>query len=136
MSAISETIFDTLTHPDGSTSEIRTGEKFKGDGFYNRADGFHTVQYVYTEFVGSIKIQATLAVDPQEYDWFTVRLGGSSEFTVDTTGKISTILLNALAYTTPTSGAFSYNFTGNYVWVRVRINDWTAGAVNSVIMSH
>lgn len=136
MSAISETIFDTLTHPDVSVVETRRGEKFRGDGFYNRADGFHTVQWSLSNFIGNIGIQGSLAVDPQETDWFTVRLGGSSEFTVDTTGKISTILLNALAYTTPTSGAFSYNFTGNYVWVRVRINDWTAGAVNSVIMSH
>lgn len=136
MAARSEIILSNRTHPGSNTTESLFGEKFKGDGYYGRSDGIHTVQWALSNFIGNIGIQGSLAVDPQETDWFTVGLGGSSEFTVDTTGKISTILLNALAYTTPTSGAFSYNFTGNYVWVRVRINDWTAGAVNSVIMSH
>ena len=136
MSAISETIFETETHPDGSTLETRAGEKFPGDGFYNRADGFHTVQWTITNFVGTISIQGSLAVDPQEDDWFKIRLGNNNDFTIDTTGKVSTLILNSIEYTDSTTGSFSYNFVGNYVWVRARIEDWSAGTVNSIILSH
>lgn len=121
MSAISETIFNTLTHPDDYTSEIRTGEKFKGDGFYNRADGFHTVQYVYTEFVGSIKIQATLAVDPQEGDWFSLS---------------ETELTTVAGFGNTEPASVSKNFIGNYIWVRAVIDNWTQGSINKILLSH
>ena len=35
-----------------------------GDGYYGRADGVHTVQATYTDFVGTITIQGTLATTP------------------------------------------------------------------------
>ena len=136
MSAISEIIYNTETHPDGSTVETRSGEKFKGDGFYNRADGFHTVQWTLTNFIGKITIQGSLSVDPQESDWFKIDLGNNTGFTIDTTGKVSSVLLNSIEYIDSTTGSFSYNFVGNYVWVRARIEDWTAGTVNSIILSH
>jgi len=135
MSAISETIYNTETHPDGSTVETRTGEKFKGDGFYNRADGFHTVQLVLTDFVGSISIQGSLSVDPQETDWFKVRLGNNN-FTIDTTGKVSPLLMSSVEFTDQTTDSFSYNFVGNYVWVRALVSNWTAGTINSIMLSH
>ena len=136
MSAISETIYNTETHPGDFSVESRTGEKFKGDGFYNRADGFHTVQWNLTNFIGSISIQGTLAVDPEESDWFQVRLGNNNEFVVDTTGKITKLVLSSIVYTESTTNSFSYNFIGNYVWIRAKIEDWTAGSINSVILSH
>ena len=43
--ANSETILSANTHPGDSTVTTVTGEKFKGDGYYGRSDGFHTVQY-------------------------------------------------------------------------------------------
>jgi hypothetical protein len=136
MSAISEIIYNTETHPDQLSVETRSGEKFKGDGFYNRADGFHTVQWTITNFKGSLSIQGSLAVDPLEADWFKARLGKDDEYTIDTTGKISKSVLTTINYTDSTTGSFSYNFTGNYVWVRARIEDWTTGSINSIILSH
>jgi hypothetical protein len=136
MAARSEIILSNQTHPDGSTAESLVGERFKGDGYYGRSDGIHTVQWSVANFVGTISIQGSLTVDPQESDWFTVRLGNNNEFTLDTTGKISVLSLNSLIYSEPTTGAFTYNFVGNYVWVRARIENWTAGTVNSITMSH
>jgi hypothetical protein len=136
MAARNEIILSNQTHPDGSTVESLFGDKFKGDGYYGRSDGIHTVQWSLSNFVGSVKIQGSLSVDPQEDDWFTVRLETSNEFVVDTTGKVSTLLLNSLNYVESTSNSFTYNFVGNYVWVRARIENWTAGTVNSIILSH
>lgn len=121
MSTISEIIYHTETHDEDSSVLFRVGDPFRGDGFYNRADGFHTVQYVYTNFVGKIKIQATLAIDPQEKDWFSLP---ETEFELaDTKEDLE-----------PKSVA--RNFTGNYVWVRAVIEDWTQGSVNKILLSH
>ena len=121
MTAISETIYQTESHPGDSVTITRVGDKYKGDGFYNRADGLHTVQYVYSNFVGLLKIQATLSIDPEEKDWFSLPETEVS-FTVDPDG------------TDPKSTAV--NFTGNYVWIRAVIDNWTQGSVNKILLSH
>ena len=117
--AQSETILSAQTHPGDSTTETVTGEKFKGDGYYGRSDGFHTVQYTLTGFVGTIDIQATLAVDPADADWFTIYTQAYP--VVNDEG---------------TTGSFMTNFTGNYVWVRAYVNNWTDGTVNSIQLNH
>ena len=72
MPSSSQIILSQNTHPGDSTSETVTGSNFKGDGYYGRADGVHTVQYDYTGFTGTITIQATLATTPTDADWFDV----------------------------------------------------------------
>jgi hypothetical protein len=136
MAAKSEIILSNRTHPAGSDAESVIGEKFKGDGYYGRSDGIHTVQWTLANFRGSISIQGSLAIDPIEADWFKARLGKEDEYTIDTTGRISKSVLTTINYTDSTTGSFSYNFTGNYVWVRARIEDWTTGSINSIILSH
>jgi len=114
----SEIILSSNTHPGDSTEVIITGEKYKGDGYYGRSDGFHTVQYTISGFVGTIDIQATLATIPETEDWFTILtntyplIGDESE----TTSEID-------------------NFTGNYVWVRAVVT-YTDGTVNSIVLNH
>lgn len=112
--ANSETILSAQTHPGDSTTETVVGEKYKGDGYYGRSDGFHTAQYTVTGFTGTVNIQATLAVNPTTDDWFTVY---------------------TQTYST-TSGSFLTNFTGNYVWIRAQISNWTDGTVTSIKLNH
>lgn len=121
MSAISQTLYETETHPGDSTLEKRVGDPFKGDGFYNRVDGFHTVQYVFTNFVGKIKIQATLAIDPQEKDWFSL-----PETELELEEDENNLEAKSVAR----------NFTGNYVWLRAVIENWSQGSVNKILLSH
>ena len=135
MPSNSETILTQQTHPGDSTTETVTGEKFKGDGYYGRSDGFHTVQINLTGFIGRIEIQGTLAVEPVDADWFTVELGTGTQ-TVDTTGLIVEQGIDAVEYDTVTTNSKSYNFTGNYVWVRAKVSNWSDGAVNSVQLNH
>jgi hypothetical protein len=116
--ANSEIILSSQTHPGDSTIETVTGEAFKGDGYYGRSDGFHTVQYTLTGFIGTIFIDATLAVNPTEDDWFTV-YDQDYPISVDTGTTTSVIT----------------NFTGNYVWIRAAIV-YTDGTVNSIILNH
>ena len=60
MPSSSETILSANTHPGDSTTVTVTGDKYKGDGYYGRADGVHTVQYNFTDLIGTITIQASL----------------------------------------------------------------------------
>ena len=131
----SETILSANTHPGGSTVETVTGEKFKGDGYYGRSDGLHTVQVDLVGFIGKVAMQGTLATNPVEADWFTLVLDSGKQ-SVDTTGLVTTQSITSVEYTSVTTNTKTYNFTGNYVWVRAYVSNWTAGTVNSIRLNH
>lgn len=122
MAARSETILSNQTHPDGIEQESLFGEKFKGDGYYGRSDGIHTVQYIHSGFTGIIAIQGTLAIHPQEEDWFTIK---------ETVSELE----NAEDSSTESKSSIK-NFVGNYVWIRVSVSNWTKGTINAVLLSH
>ncbi len=92
--------------------------KSKGDGYYSQPDGVHTVAYqVANDFNANatIKMQGTLATTPTEDDWFDIT---NTTFTADGSTITS-----------------SYNFTGNYVWVRSKTQLLTAGTTNSILLN-
>jgi len=140
MPSNSETILSNQNHPGDSSSQSVTGEKFRGDGYYGRSDGLHTVQFNLTNFTGTIKIEATLDTTPEDTDYFDVELSTNSTVsgTVDTTGAVSsgsTVTLSSVSFDSASEN-FNYNFTGNFVWVRAIVSDWTAGNVDSILLNH
>jgi len=118
MSANSQIILSQQTHSGGLSDETVVGDRFKGDGFYGRSDGIHTVQYSVTDFDGTVTIEATLATEPVEADWFVVY-----EQTYPTSGL------------PPVTTSNITNFTGNYVWIRAKIV-YAEGTVNSILLNH
>jgi len=115
MPANSTNILSQQVHDGDSGTQTVTGDKYKGDGYYGRSDGIHTIQYTLAGFIGTINIQATLAVDPADADWFTVY---TSTFTTnETSSNIE-------------------NITGNYVWIRATVADWTDGSIESIVLNH
>lgn len=135
MVANSETILTQQTHPNDSVIETVTGDKFKGDGYYGRSDGLHTIQVNLNEFVGRIEMQGTLAVNPSEEDWFAIELGTGTK-SVDTTGALREENISFIDYTQSATNSKTYNFVGNYVWVRAQISNWTTGTVLSIKLNH
>ena len=117
MPASSETILSATTHPGDSTSETVVGSKFKGDGYYGRSDGLHTVQINVSGVSGTIKLQGTLAVEPVEADYFDI---ANVEYNSGTDGS---------------TGSFMYNFTVNFVWIRAHVV-YTDGTINSIKLNH
>ena len=117
---IVEEIVTTETS-DGSTTTTldHTGfvsAKFKGDGYYSQVDGVHTIAYkVDATLTGAIKMQGTLAATPTEEDWFDI---SGTTFTADQSTLIG-----------------SYNFTGNYVYVRTKATSVTAGTITSILLN-
>lgn len=80
--------------------------KLPGAGYHRSINAIHTAMYVVDSFVGAIKLQATLAVDPAEVDWFDIdntEIGVGSDSSLWTDAK-------------------SVNFTGNFVWIRAAYN--------------
>ena len=120
LSLIVEEIVTTETS-DGSTTTTldHTGfvsAKFKGDGYYSQVDGVHTIAYkVDATLTGAIKMQGTLAATPTEEDWFDI---SGATFTADQSTLIG-----------------SYNFTGNYVYVRTKATSVTAGTITSILLN-
>jgi hypothetical protein len=121
MPSTSETILSNQTHPGDSTTETVTGDKFKGDGYYGRSDGLHSIQYNVSGFIGTVVMQATLATNPTSDDWFTI---SNTEHTSTNDSAANG------------DGSYIYNFTGNYVWVRSYVSNWTDGIVQSVVLNH
>lgn len=111
-----------VVYPNSATNTVVfVGNKVKGNGYFGSNSGLHTVMYVSTmDFVGTITMQATLATEPIANDWFNID---------NTNAQYS--LLN----TRSTSTVDSFNFEGNFVWVRgyVAIDQ---GAVQYIQYNH
>jgi len=130
MPALSETLNFTynstssvsVVYPNTATDMlVYLSDKVRGSGYYGTTDGFHTISYTATpEFIGTITTQASLATDPQSTDWFTV-----SDTTVNYTEFDSRT----------TSTVDYYNFSGNFVWVRGKI-EIAEGAVQVIHYNH
>ena len=103
--ATSVAIPSAVVAPNGSTLFNSIPEK--GDGYFGAADGLHTVTYTVTpNFAGTLTMQATLATNPVEADWFEV---------------VNTKVEYAQPIVPATTTTNYVNFTGNFVWVRARV---------------
>jgi len=109
-----------ITHPNDSSTESYYSQIENGDGYFGRSDGIHTVQFNLINFTGIIAVQATLATSPIESDWFTV-----SQSIHDTTSNSNL-----------KDGSFIYNFTGNFIHLRIKISEYTSGSITSVFLNH
>lgn len=93
-----------------------TSDKAKADGFFGQKDGLHSMSWVLEDFTGRVFIDATLALDPQEDDWFPIFLNGAKAFieypldTVNPTGPRGD------------KGVDAVTFQGNFLFVRFRID--------------
>lgn len=77
-----------------------------GEPFRVRGGFIHTVQIVLSNFVGKVSIEATLATNPTEEDWFPVMLGNERN----------------IEYKLNTTKTVGFTVRGNFVWVRARVD--------------
>ena len=81
----------TLSTTDNTVKEIAAG-------YHHLNNPVHTVAVTFSNWSGLLEIQATLALEPAESDWFTVLTFGNDSSDYDST--------------------VSENLTGNFVWFR------------------
>jgi len=102
----------------GSTASTMnlTTAKVEGDSFYGYSDGMHTIAIQYAAFKGRVTIQGTLSLTPGESDYFAIQVQGGVSVaagghkTFPTTG------------TTGFSGVEAYNISGNFTYLRVKMD--------------
>lgn len=121
------------------TDMNRYSEIAKGDSYYGYTDGLHTIQIVYNQFVGRVRIQCTLSLNPAENDWFDIVPGTTVGSFWNPAGYIQ---FNA---NNPADLSEAYTFQGNYTFIRVYMDrehvgdgithDPSYGQLNQVILS-
>lgn len=79
-----------------------TSDKEPAAGYYQLDNALHTIVATFVNWSGLLEIQATLALDPAETDWFTVITYGDDSSDYDS--------------------SVSQNITGNFVWFRAVTN--------------
>jgi hypothetical protein len=90
---------------ESATAGFSYGEKRKGAGYHKSNDGIHTAVFQFNNFVGSVKIQGTLELYPNETDWVDI------DGTTITIEDSSALTLNE-----------SRTFTGKFVYIRAAYN--------------
>lgn len=111
-----------IYYPNTATNMlVYNSDSHKGDGYYGASDGLHTVTYTLAPtFVGTVTMQASLASNPVESDWFNI------QDTTQTYTRFDSRDFTTVDY---------FNFTGNFVWVRGRVSI-VDGAVEAVSYNH
>ena len=93
------------TSTEATTAGFSYGEKRKGAGYNKNTNGVHTAVFQFDNFVGSVKIQGTLELYPNDTDWVDI------EDTTITVEDSSALTLNE-----------SRTFTGKFVYIRAAYN--------------
>mgnify|MGYP001576834590 CR=1 FL=1 len=95
------------------TEMSKFSTEVKGDSYYGYTDGLHTIQVTYSQFIGRLRLQCTLAVEPTENDWFDIQPDNTNGRRFNENGYVQ---FNA---DNPANGSEAYTFQGNFAWVRV-----------------
>ena len=121
MSLTNITLLDSIEYGtpsgnyDGSSQDF-TSDPAEAAGYYRGIGNVQTLLISVTDFVGRIRVQATLSEDPLAAAWFLLE-----EF-----GDGSSVLTTQ----------YSINQIGNFSWMRVEVVDFTAGTINFVRLSY
>ena len=95
---------------DFSSLPVEAADYYQGNG------SIQTITLRVTGFQGIIRLVATLGDDPQQAAWFDL-----GEFDYSSAATTTTI---------------APSYTGNFVWVRADIVDFTAGTINFVTITY
>lgn len=111
----------------------------KGDSYYGFSDGLHTISVTYNQFVGRLRIQGTLSLNPTEADWFDILPEFTNGRSFNERGWVQ---FNS---NDPAKGTEAYTFRANIAFVRVYMDrrhvadgatyDPYYGSIDRVILS-
>ena len=115
----------TYLNPGNGAPYTVTGNSQPAAAYYLGNQDLQTVTYSLTNCTGNIVIEATLASQPTNTDWFKVyELEANANAPSNTAPQIAS---NARAYT---------NIEGNFVYLRAKVEDFQGGGVNFVKVSY
>ncbi len=107
----------SVTLITNQSSLTYNGDAVKADGYYGKTDGVHTISVTVNNFVGRIHIDASLATDPTEADWFPIYLTSGNSFKQYPVTDIPSGT-NGLGDTITEA----WTFRANLLWIRARVD--------------
>jgi hypothetical protein len=102
-------------HPGPSSTAVSLfGTKQQAAAYYLANRDLQTITWHFSgSFEGDCVIQVSLETDPGDTDWYTV-------YTINTSSELD-------GY---------HNLTGNFVWLRAVVTNWTQGFIQLVTASY
>lgn len=101
---------------DGSSQDW-AGVPQQAANYYGAYGGLQTVAYYLNQFRGLIRLEATLETDPtSNSDWFEIGRFDSTN--------------------TQTTNNFAVNITGNFTWIRARVEGFDYGTITKLMLSY
>lgn len=91
------------------------GDPVKADGYGILTTGLHSVALYYNMFRGEVIIEATLAITPNEEDWFPVQLKKPQLYVNEPKNTVELLLIE-----------------GNFTYMRVRVNRDVLGDIRTL----
>jgi hypothetical protein len=108
----------SITLLDSTTTELNvTGQKQKGAGYNNTVGCNHTVSIATINMKGRVFIEGSLSTDPTYIDWFPIQLLPGQDFI-----QFPLNPNNPTGSSGGDSTVVAYNFSGNYIWIRARLD--------------
>ncbi len=101
-------------HPVGSDPVEVIGDPYQAAAYILSNRDLQTISWHFSgTFAGDARIEATLVTNPSETDWYTV-------YEIDTVSSLD-------GY---------HNLTGNFVWLRAVVDNWTTGTIQLITVSY
>lgn len=115
-----QTILDTTVYgtPSGNydgSSQDWSSDPVTAANYYRGRGGIQTITFSVTAFVGTMYLEACLDENPAEANWFVTYTYGSNS---------------------PLTDQHPETVTGNFTWMRVRVDNFDAGTINSVTITY
>jgi hypothetical protein len=117
-----ETIIDTTEYGvpsgnyDGSSQDWFSVARL-ASGYYRGQGGVQTVLFQVTGFEGILVLEATLDSDADSASWFETFTYGDGS-------------------TTPLTDYHPATVTGNFTWMRVRVEGFSGGTINTITITY
>jgi len=122
-----------LTNTSGQLEGV--GEPRKGNAWFGSFNPIHTVQITISKYIGTITLEASLAKNPKEDDWFPIWLN------IERPELIFDAPLNE-----GITDTFIFNIEGNFLWFRAKFDrsnlsvvppreEWSSlGIINKILL--
>ena len=101
---------------DGSSQDWAS-DAVKAANYYRGQGNIQTLAVRTTNFEGDIILEATLDADAQTATWFTTETYGDGS-------------------TAPLTNYQVFTITGNFTWMRVRVEGFSGGTINAVTITY
>jgi hypothetical protein len=99
-----------------------TGEPIRGAGWYGPTNGIHSIAIKVQNFMGRVNVQATIATNPAETDWFNVIPNPLDPTTILPYIQYPQPGYVVVSPQTGETSTYGFTFTANAVWVRATMD--------------